>query len=118
MPLKPLKQNQIPELPNLSDFNFENIFSIYRKNGKYFYNLLNTINFPSNIRTDLYKDYIVRSGEIWPTISFKLYGSVTIWWTICVLNQIENPLVMPRPGTKIKVFTVAAINQVLQAMNS
>lgn len=117
---KPLKQNQIPELPNLSDDSMENLFSVYKEKGQYFYNLLNAINFPepSNLRPDLYSTYTIRSGEIWPNISYKLYGSITLWWVLCILNRIENPIVMPKPGTKIIVFTANAINQVLQQMNS
>lgn len=116
----PPRQNQISDLPNLTDYNFENIFNIYQEKGHYFYNLLNTINFPeqSKLRPELYSEYTIHANDIWSTISYKLYGSISIWWILCILNRIENPLVMPPPGTKIIVFTVEAINQVLQTMNS
>jgi hypothetical protein len=120
MALQPLKQNQISDLPNLTDYDLENIFSVYLEKGVYFYNLLNTMNFPtpSNLRPDLYGTYTVKQHDIWPRISYKLYGSVSIWWLLCILNQIQNPLIMPEPGTEIFVFTSSAVNQVLQAMNS
>lgn len=118
--MTPPKQNQIPELPNLEDGNYENIFNIYQEKGKYFYNLLQTVNFPepTNLRPDLYGQYIVKKGDIWPSISYKLYSNVSLWWIICILNRIKNPMVMPDPGTKLIVFTSNAVNQVLQAMNS
>lgn len=119
MALELFKQNQIIELPNLGDHDFENIFNIYKEKGQYFYNLLSTMNFPdpSNLRPDLYDTYIIHERDIWASISYNLYGSVSLWWILCILNQIENPIIMPTPGTRIAVFTIDAVNYVLQAMN-
>ena len=120
MALQPVKQNQIFDLPNLSDYSLENIFSVYMENGQYFYNLLNAINFPdpASLAPGLYTNYVIHANDLWPTISYKLYGTVALWWILCIVNRIENTLVMPAPGTKIIAFTTPAINQVLQAMNS
>ncbi len=113
-----MNQNQIFELPNLSDYDYENIFSVYTdEDGFFFYNLLNSVNFPEDISPLLYNLYTVKAGEVWPTISYRVYNTIKLWWLICAANRIFNPLVMPDPGTKIKVLTAPAVNQVLKRIN-
>lgn len=114
------KQNQITALNNLSDYAYENIFSVYKENEQYYYNLLNTINFPlsSELDPSLYTLYTITAHDIWPLISYKQYGTIQLWWIICVANNISNPLVMPKPGTRIIIPITATVNQVLATINS
>jgi nucleoid-associated protein YgaU len=69
-----VKQSQVTALPNLNDFQFEQIFHVYQEKGKYFYNLLKTVNFPEDMSSGLYTDYVVKAHDLWWTIAHELYG--------------------------------------------
>src|SRR5215831_7097798 len=108
-------QNKIPTLARLDDYALENLFSVYQTDDEiFFYNLLNTVTFPIDLDPSLYFFYTVNAGDIWPSLSQKIYGTIKLWWLICVVNQIQNPLIMPPAGTKLKVLTTAAVNTVLK----
>lgn len=109
------KQNEITDISyTLSPQQYENIFNVYNDTDLgYFYNLLRTINFPSDLSPDVYNIYIIEPLDTWPTISWKLYNSVFLWWSICALNNIQNPLEMPTPGTEIKVLKGEYLGNIL-----
>jgi hypothetical protein len=79
----------------------------------YFYNLLRTINFPSDANPDTYNIYVIQPADTWPLISWKTYNSIFLWWSICALNNIQNPLEMPQPGIEIKVLKPMYLQNVL-----
>lgn len=113
-----MKQDDIKDLPNLGDYNYENIFSIYTdENGMYYYNLLNAINFPTELSPNLYFEGILEHGAVWTNMAYKIYGTIKLWWIICAVNQINNPLVMPPAGTKLKFLTPTAVGEVLKKLN-
>jgi hypothetical protein len=92
-------QNQIQNLPSLNRFRYERIFRLYTtENSQYFYNLLQKIDLPSKIdETKLYY-LVVRQNEPWTLISYNAYQTIELWWLICLLNKIDNPLVAPKSG--------------------
>jgi len=53
----------------------------------YFYNILNKLEFPTNIESALLSSYNVKSREPFTTISYKLYGDIESWWIIWYLNK-------------------------------
>ncbi|MEO6584422.1 MAG: hypothetical protein ABIO05_08865 [Ferruginibacter sp.] len=112
-----MKQDNIPDLSNLDDYSYENIFSVYERDGMYFYNLLNTITFPTEINPLLYSNYIVNGNLSWQLLSYKLYGTIKLWWVICAVNQIQNPLIIPPAGTTLKILTANAVAEVLKKLN-
>ena len=114
------KQNQITTLQTLNDYAYENIFSVYQEDNQYYYNLLNTITFPQKEELDpsLFTLYTLTSQDIWPLISYKQYGTIQLWWIICIANNIQNPLVMPKAGTKIIIPVTSVVNEVLATINS
>jgi hypothetical protein len=100
-----LFQNQIKELPALNRYRYEKIFRVYKNNGiHYFYNLLQTLNLPDQIdETKVY--YITaKQKEPWTMISFRAYKTIELWWLLCLLNKIYNPLLFPESGTTLKVL--------------
>lgn len=112
-----MKQSEIKDLPNLDDYSYANIFSVYQDGDLYFYNLLNSVNFPVDINPNYYNEYELPHGMSWTLISYRMYKTIKLWWLICAVNQITNPLEMPPAGTKIKILTVSAVNQVLRKLN-
>lgn len=89
-----MKQNEIKDLPALRTENYENLFNVYQdfeRDGMYYYNILQTINFPTNLPEGLFRYYTIIPGDTWPYISYKEYGTPNLWWIILFANQILDP---------------------------
>jgi len=99
------QQNDIPDLFPLDSTRYENIFKLYKDpNSIYFYNILNNIIVPDNIDQQFY--YIIKLNRKipWTTISYEQYGTIDLWWFICLVNKINNPIKFVEPGTELKVI--------------
>jgi len=113
------KQNEINDvaIKKLSAQNIENLFYIsQRENGQYFYNMLKTVNFPDDINPSLYSNYETKPKDTWPTIAYDFYKDVRLWWLICSVNQIDNPVEQPLPGTVIKILRANTVRNVLNKL--
>jgi hypothetical protein len=99
-----MKQRDIEELPKLKEELLENIFTVHQENdGMYFYNLLQTIEFPKDLPEAYFDFYNIKYGDTWPLISFKVYETPNLWWLILLANDIVNPLLPLEPGTILKI---------------
>ena len=95
-------------------YHLTNIFNVYNSEDVgYFYNLLRTVNFPLDIDTNAYNTYTVEPMDTWASISWKVYNSIFLWWSICALNNIQNPVIMPAPGTVLKVLKPRYLQNIL-----
>lgn len=112
----PLKQNNIDTLPQLESFRYENIFNVYKNDkDKYYYNILSKINFPTDINEDYYGVYTVPNDFVpYTFISYKLYGTTLLWWLICSVNNIQNPVFFPVAGTQLKYLTPQYVRLVIE----
>lgn len=111
-----MKQNDIKDsdIKKLVPQELENIFNVYKlDNGQYYYNINNTVNFPEEINTSIYFEYSTVPKDTWPLISWKHYSSVKLWWIICAINNIKNPVANPEPGTILKIIDVDVVRSVL-----
>lgn len=110
-----LKTNDIPNVQyEISVSNLENIFNVYEdENGKYFYNILKTINMPKEIDPEYYDIHVVSTGEMWPTLAYKYYKNVDLWWLVCIANEIQNATENPKPGDRIKIIKRTYVPEVL-----
>jgi hypothetical protein len=99
-------QNNISELPNLDEYDFENIFKMcYDPDTQaYFYNILKTVNIPVRIEKELFTTYRIPAMQPLTALSHSLYGTMKLWWLICITNQISNPVNYLEPGRVIKVI--------------
>ena len=111
----PLIQNNVPVLPSLESFRYENIFNVYQNDSSdYFYNILSKVNFPNNIDSTYYDVYTVPHGNMpYTLISYKLYGTILLWWLVCSVNKVQNPIFYPAAGTQLKYLTPQYVRQVL-----
>ncbi|MDD4110021.1 MAG: hypothetical protein PHS54_00545 [Clostridia bacterium] len=109
------KQNELTDVSyTLSPQQYENIFNVYEDSEiGYFYNLLRTINFPADLNPDVYNIYVIEPNDTWPLISWKIYNSIFLWWSICALNNIVNPLAAMTPGIEIKVLKPMYLQNIL-----
>lgn len=107
-------QNKLKDLPALSRQRYENIFKVYKNDkGQYYYNINKSIVFPENIDKTKVSFITVKQKQAWTTISYNVYGTIELWWLICLLNKIDNPIKQPEPGTVLKVLNYDALNDVL-----
>lgn len=109
-------QNEIENAPRINQYNFENLFKVYSgDDGSYYYNLSNSIFFPEDLSQDVYFEYRVPGkGMSWTYLSYIHYGTIKLWWLLCALNNIDNPMEFPTPGTDIKVLRPNVLRDVLQ----
>ena len=84
-------QDEVPALPSLPLNRYERIFKLFTQpnNGKefYFYNILNKIEFPSNIDSSLLDDHKVKAKQALTSTSYDIYGDIHSWWIIYLLNR-------------------------------
>lgn len=105
--------NDISDLKRIDEYLYENIFKVYRADDKYAFNILKTVNIDGDLDPRLFDLVRVAGKQSWPQISFKIYGSINLWWLICCANKIMNPVVNPKPGLVIRVVKPRYVETVL-----
>lgn len=113
---KPKKQNEIKDIAvnRLSDQHLENLFFVHTKDsGKYFYNIMKTVNFPEDMDPLFFTQYQTKPKDTWPLIAHQEYNDITLWWVICSANQIINPVKQPEPGTILKIPNPGIVRRIL-----
>lgn len=108
-----MKQRDIKELNSLGEELLENIFNVYQKDGMYFYNILQSIQFPDNLPSNLFETYKIVYGDTWPFISYKTLKSPNMWWILLMVNKIQNPLEPLLPGNFILVPREEVVREIL-----
>lgn len=111
-------RNSIAELNPIPGEAYENIFKMYKTGDYYFYNILNTITFPTQINKDSYDKYIVQGDMLWTTLSYDVYGTINLWWLIALINGIDDPTQIAKAGTELKVLKTGLVGQLLQSIQT
>lgn len=112
-----MKHNDIDVLNKINVENMENIFNVYQdENGTYFYNLLQTITFPKNLPLNLFTPYTIGYGDSWTFISYKTLKNTGLWWMICLVNNINNPVKPLVVGETIKIPIPEVAREILTQM--
>ena len=108
-----MKRKDITELKRISSYNYENIFPVeLSEDGLYYYNLYNSI-FVGDVDAGLYTLHDFSVGEFWTSLAKKYYGEPKLWWMIVIANEIQNPLTLPEPGTKLKILKDFVVSDIL-----
>ena len=97
---------------------FANLFQVAYDGEYYFFNILNGLyvkNF-NNIAPSYFKYYQVQAGDTWTSLSYNFYGTIELWWIICKINGIVNPLEMPIEGQMLKILNSTVVYQILTQM--
>ena len=103
------------EIPENS---YENIFRIYTSKyfsdkEFYFYNILNSIYIPKDVPPAYYYTITINRLLPWTAISYNEYRTMNLWWLICAVNQISNPVRYPVPGTQLKIIRPEFVRTIL-----
>lgn len=109
-------RNEINELVNIKYTRYENIFQVAKNDSYYFYNILKKVNFPNDIDSRLFDEVIVTTNIPYTTLSQQYHGTQDLWWLICLVNKIQNPVTNIKAGTKLKILTNDAVSRVLAAI--
>ena len=107
-------QNNITTLPTLDDTRYENIFKLAKDDKFFFYNIIKKISIPDDIQSEVYIEIRVNSKQPWTTLSDTIYGNQNLWWLICLVNKIYNPINNPELGSVYKVIKPEYVNTILQ----
>ena len=113
-------QNKINELPTLETFRYENIFKVYNTGEKdfYYYNILKTITLPDEIDGSFLDTLTMNRETPLTTLSFQIYGTMHLWWLICIVNGIKNPVNQLPIGKEIKYVKKTFIKEVINNIMS
>ncbi len=106
-------QNQITDLPNLEDVRYENIFKVAKSDKFFFYNIIKKISIPDDLQSDVYYEFRINSKKPWTTLSNDVYGTQDLWWLICLVNNIFNPIDNPELGAVYKIIRPEFVNPIL-----
>jgi hypothetical protein len=112
-------RNKAPILSKLSEYKFENIFKVYRNTeGYFFYNIIKKISIPDDINVDMYDALRLNRKLPYTAISYVNYNTIDLWWLICLVNKIRNPLELLEPGTLLKIIKPVHIPQIIDEIKS
>jgi len=106
-------QNQIQGLPSLEDVRYENIFKVAKTDKFFFYNIIKKISIPEDIQSDIYYEIRINSNKPWTTLANEIYGTQDLWWLICLVNQIYNPINNPALGEVYKIIKPDYVSPIL-----
>ena len=116
-----IKQNQVEDLNNLSSELYENIFNVNLVDNKdsnfYFYNLLNKVSFPDNISDDFIDEITLISDKPWTTLSYELYSTIQLWWSVYLLNKPDY-IFQAQANRTYKYIKSGALPRVLEQLRS
>ncbi len=97
---------------------FANIFDIAYDGNYYFYNISVSLFLKdyNNLAPSYFKYYRVEEGDTWTNLSFSFYDTIELWWIICKVNNIVNPMDMPKEGDMLKILDKRIVKQILESI--
>jgi hypothetical protein len=112
-------RNDINNLLNVSENCYENIFRMYSTtNSQYFYNILNNVCLPNDLSPSYFYVVKLTRKTAWTVISYNEYKTMNLWWLICIVNNIQNPIDYPVPGTQLKIIYPQYVKNILDEINT
>lgn len=113
--------SEIPSYPQIEEVSYENFFKLHIYNDEFaFFNLLKKINILSNtndINPNYFITYNVDVDIPWVVFSYKVYGTVNLWWLLCLVNNIQDATKNPSFGSQIKAIKPEFVNTVINQIN-
>ena len=107
-------QREIPELNPLTDYDYEQIFKLYQEDtGHFGYNILRTVHIPSDLDPQVFEYVRISGKQSWTQASYGIYGTIKLWWLLCITNKILNPVILPAPGMTIRVIKKQYVSDIL-----
>jgi hypothetical protein len=89
---------------NVTPQHYENIFNMHREDGYNIYNLLQHVVIPDDLDPRLYELQSPVGGMPYSVLSYRIYGTMNLWWLICTVNNIYDPTSLTKPGDVLKII--------------
>ena len=112
-----ITRNGVDDLPNIPEASFENIFHMYADNDYHAYNIIRSIKIPSDLDESFFTYTRLSGNMTWTQLSMRIYGSIRLWWLLCVTNKIMNPVILPKPGLVIKVIKPEHVGSIIDTIH-
>lgn len=106
-------RNNIEDLTSLTEYKYENLFKVHNIDGYYIYNIASSLNFSKDLDQLYYYEWTVDRPLPWTIISHIHYDTIDLWWLICILNNIQNPIHFPETGTRLKIFRPSYVRRII-----
>lgn len=83
-------------------------------------NIWRSYSIRNNVKDSIvfFDTYIVESSDWWENISARIYGTVSYWWTIALVNDIINPFEELIVGKKIRYLKPKYLYQLLKEIKA
>jgi len=112
-----LSQNSVTDLPSLERTRYENIFKVFKllkdaDNSYYFYNINNKVMIPEDLDDNIFNVITPNVNTAWTTLSFRLYGTIDLWWLIFIINRPKD-IFLAESGVSYRYINPGFINDVL-----
>jgi hypothetical protein len=111
-------QKNIDDLKTLGDFSYENIFKVYKKDNYYFYNILKKVSLDGILRQGVFYNQRIDRRIPYTGLSYMVYDTIDLWWLICIVNNIRNPVQLPPAGGTLKIIYPKLVNNVIKNIKS
>ena len=110
-------QNNVVTLPKLQNTRYENIFKVFKvlkdkDNSYYFYNINNKVMIPVNLNDNVYNTIAISRNTAWTTLSYRLYGTIDLWWLIFLINKPKD-IFLARSGETYKYIKIDYLDDIL-----
>ncbi len=80
------------------------------------YNLMSRIKIPRDINPTFYTIYHPIKNESFQSISYKSYGTISLWWLICLVNNLYNITEGATPEIPLKIIKQQYIGDILEEL--
>ena len=97
---------------------YEHIFSVHKDDGYYMYNILQQVVLPEELDTGFYEIVSPPPSMPYSILSYRIYGTMNLWWLICVANGIDNPTQLTKAGDSLKIIKPQFVGRVLSLIHS
>ncbi len=51
-------------------------------------------------------------------LSYKIYGTLNLWWLLCLVNNIQDATKNPELGSKVKAIKPQYVNTIISQINT
>ena len=112
-------RKNVTELGSLDEYAYETIFKMYKDQDQFFaYNILKNVRIPSDLDNQMFYYYTVAGQVAWTHLSNFHYGTIQLWWLICLSSGIKNPVELPEPGTILKIIKPMYVREILDSISA
>lgn len=105
-----------------SPYGIEQLLKQYKtSDGITMYNLTESVYVDATtISPGMFRDHFIRQGNSWTTISYHYFSTIDLWWLIYACNRdlVDNPVVMPPGGTKIRIPTTQLVQLIFTSIKN